>query len=218
MKYSRYIRCLGLLLVFLGFIPCKAQNNNDMKVIYKNLPVLSDDFEKFDEHLYQMMNKDELGNVRQYLKDGTYIEIIKGETSFVYKYYPKDSYFYLYKGFYSSNGYIKEKGLLYVEDFAKGVWYDYDEKGNLVKTTDYDAFFKFTFEDVLVYCKAHNIEVTKGYHQIGYHNRILRFNNEEYGYYWIIEHLIASDKLENIYLDGATGKEFKRIEREYVNN
>ena len=142
----------------------------------------------------------------------------KGKTSFVYKYYPFNSFFYLYKGFYSSNKYIKEKGINYVRGFAKGLWYDFDEKGHLIKTTDYDAPFTFTFEDILAYCRAHRIEVTKGYQSIGFHNRILRFVNDDGSCYWVIKHLKRYDLIEAIYLDGKTGKELKRQDIKYHNN
>nr|WP_314474886.1 hypothetical protein [uncultured Capnocytophaga sp.] len=188
------------------------------KVIYPNLPTVTDEFEVFDEALYKAMEKNEIGDVFYYYKDGSFLQMWKGKTSFVYKYYPFNSFFYLYKGFYSSNKYIKEKGINYVRGFAKGLWYDFDEKGHLIKTTDYDAPFTFSFEDILAYCRAHRIEVTKGYQRIGFHNRIHRFVNADGSCYWTIEHLKRDDLIEAIYLDGKTGKEINRIEIEYINN
>ena len=188
------------------------------KVIYPNLPTVTDEFEVFDEALYKAMEKNEIGDVFYYYKDGSFLQMWKGKTSFVYKYYPFNSFFYLYKGFYSSNKYIKEKGINYVRGFAKGLWYDFDEKGHLIKTTDYDAPFTFSFEDILAYCRAHRIEVTKGYQRIGFHNRIHRFVNADGSCYWTIEHLKRDDLIEAIYLDGKTGQEINRIEIEYINN
>ena len=95
---------------------------------------------------------------------------------------------------------------------------DFDEKGHLIKTTDYDAPFTFTFEDILAYCRAHRIEVTKGYQSIGFHNRILRFVNDDGSCYWVIKHLKRYDLIEAIYLDGKTGKELKRQDIKYHNN
>jgi len=188
------------------------------KVIYQNFPTVTDEFEIFDEATYRIMKKDVLGNAHQYLKNGTYFEILKGEDEIIYNYYPFNSYFCLYKEFYASNGYIKQKGIAYVRGFAKGCWYEFDEKGILVKTTDYDAPFTFSFEDILAYCKAYHIEVTKGYQRIGFHNRIHRFVNADGSCYWTIEHLKRDDLIEAIYLDGKTGKEINRIEIEYINN
>ena len=188
------------------------------KVIYQNFPTVTDEFEVFDKALYQSMEKDVLGNVHKFLKDGTYFEILKGEDEIIYNYYPFNSYFCLYKEFYASNGYIKQKGIAYVRGFAKGCWYEFDEKGILVKTTDYDAPFTFSFEDILAYCKAYHIEVTKGYQRIGFHNRIHRFVNDDGSCYWVIKHLKRNDLIEAIYLDGKTGKELKREDIKYINN
>ena len=168
------------------------------KVIYPNLPTVTDEFEVFNEALYQIMEKD---------KD-----------EFIHRFYPSNSYFYSSKTFYPSNGYIMRKGINYVRGFAKGCWYEFDEKGILVKTTDYDAPFTFSFEDILAYCKAYHIEVTKGYQRIGFHNRILRFVNDDGSCYWVIKHLKRYDLIEAIYLDGKTGKELKREDIKYINN
>jgi len=188
------------------------------KVIYPNLPTVTDEFEVFDEALYQIMEKDKFGHVSHYYKDGSFLEMGKDKDEFIHRFYPSNSYFYSSKTFYPSNGYIMRKGINYVRGFAKGCWYEFDEKGILVKTTDYDAPFTFSFEDILAYCKAYHIEVTKGYQRIGFHNRILRFVNDDGSCYWVIKHLKRYDLIEAIYLDGKTGKEINRIEIEYINN
>ena len=188
------------------------------KVIYNNFPIVTDEFEVFDMALYQAMEKNVLGHAHQYLKNGTYFEIWKGKSDYIYNYFPFNSYFFMSKKFYMSNGYIMRKGINYVRGFAKGLWYDFDEKGHLIKTTDYDAPFTFSFEDILAYCRAHRIEVTKGYQRIGFHNEIHRFVNADGSCYWTIEHLKRDDLIEAIYLDGKTGKEIKREDIEYINN
>ena len=188
------------------------------KVIYPNLPTVTDEFEVFDEALYKAMEKDVLGNVHKYLKDGTYFEIWKGKNDYIYNYFPFNSYFSVHKKYYRSNGYIMRKGISYVNGFGTGLWYEFDEKGFLIKTTDCDAPFTFTFEDILAYCRAHRIEVTKGYQSIGFHNRILRFVNDDGSCYWVIKHLKRYDLIEAIYLDGKTGKELKRQDIKYHNN
>ena len=188
------------------------------KIIYNNFPIVTDEFEVFDEALYKIMEKDATGDVFHYYKDGTFLEMWKRGKYFVYALYPSNSYFCLYKEFYASNGYIMRKGIDYVRGFGKGLWYDFDEKGHLIKTTDYDAPFTFSFEDILAYCRAHRIEVTKGYQRIGFHNEIHRFVNADGSCYWTIEHLKRDDLIEVIYLDGKTGKEIKREDIEYINN
>ena len=188
------------------------------KIIYNNFPIVTDEFEVFDEALYRVMKKDKFGNVDEFLKDGSYLEMWKDKNEFIHRFYPSNSYFCSAKEFYPSNGYIKQKGIAYVRGFGKGLWYDFDEKGHLIKTTDYDAPFTFSFEDILAYCRAHRIEVTKGYQRIGFHNEIHRFVNADGSCYWTIEHLKRDDLIEAIYLDGKTGKEIKREDIEYINN
>ena len=188
------------------------------KVIYPNLPTVTDEFEIFDEALYQIMEKDKFGHVSHYYKDGSFLEMGKDKDEFIHRFYPSNSYFYSSKTFYPSNGYIMRKGINYVRGFAKGCWYEFDEKGILVKTTDCDAPFTFSFEDILAYCKAYHIEVTKGYQRIGFQNRILRFVNDDGSCYWVIKHLKRYDLIEAIYLDGKTGKELKREDIKYINN
>ena len=63
------------------------------KVIYQNFPTVTDEFEVFDKALYQSMEKDVLGNVHKFLKDGTYFEIWKGKNDYIYNYFPFNSYF-----------------------------------------------------------------------------------------------------------------------------
>ena len=188
------------------------------KVIYPNLPTVTDEFEVFDEALYKAMEKDVLGNVHKYLKDGTYFEIWKGKNDYIYNYFPFNSYFSVHKKYYRSNGYIMRKGISYVNGFGIGLWYEFDEKGFLIKTTDFDAPFTFSFEDILAYCRAHNIDVPKGYQAWGYRNSIHRFVNKDDSCYWTIEHLKRYDLIEAIYLDGKTGKELKREDIKYINN
>ena len=217
MNRLEFLKTLGLISVgvpLLSSFGAMAQG----KIIYNNFPIVTDEFEVFDEALYKIMEKDATGDVFHYYKDGTFLEMWKRRKYFVYALYPSNSFFCLYKEFYASNGYIMRKGIDYVRGFAKGLWYDFDEKGHLIKTTDYDAPFTFSFEDILAYCRAHRIEVTKGYQRIGFHNEIHRFVNADGSCYWTIEHLKRDDLIEAIYLDGKTGKEIKREDIEYINN
>jgi len=217
MNRLEFLKALGAVGMGLPLLSSFGAITEE-KIIYNNFPIVTDEFEVFDKALYQAMEKDVLGDVHQYSKNGTYFEILKGEDEIIYNYYPFNSYFCLYKEFYASNGYIKQKGIAYVNGFAKGLWYEFDEKGHLIKTTDCDAPFTFSFEDILAYCRAHRIEVTKGYQRIGFHNEIHRFVNKDGSCYWTIEHLKRDDLIEAIYLDGKTGKEIKREDIEYINN
>ena len=54
------------------------------KIIYNNFPIVTDEFEVFDMALYQVMEKNVLGHAHQYLKNGTYFEIWKGKSDYIY--------------------------------------------------------------------------------------------------------------------------------------
>ena len=49
------------------------------KVIYPNLPTVTDEFEVFDEALYKAMEKNEIGDVFYYYKDGVFFKCGKGK-------------------------------------------------------------------------------------------------------------------------------------------
>ncbi|MFD2592285.1 hypothetical protein ACFSTE_15715, partial [Aquimarina hainanensis] len=71
----------------------------------------------------------------------------------------KGSYIQTYNKYYKT-GILKLTGDFYSNDFEKGVWKEYDEQGNLIKETDYDAPYKFTWEDVLKLIKERKIDMS----------------------------------------------------------
>ena len=60
------------------------------KIIYNNFPIVTDEFEVFDMALYQVMEKNVLGHAHQYLKNGTYFEIWKGKSDYIYNYFQNE--------------------------------------------------------------------------------------------------------------------------------
>jgi len=127
-------------------------------------PIVTKDFEMFDFDTYEKRTQ----TIRH--PDGIVIDINVSEGAhdnpysgiFFKTYYP-DSYFCLFRHF-RLNGTLICKGLTYVADFDKGVWYYFDEYGTLVDEIDYDEPFRFTFEDILVFCAKNNIRVEKGFY------------------------------------------------------
>ena len=69
----------------------------------------------------------------------------------------KDSLFETFYGYYTS-GNIKVTGNSYINRFSSGIRFYYNEKGNIEKYEDYDAPYKFTWEDVLVFLKEQKIK------------------------------------------------------------
>lgn len=201
------------LLILLVNISCNAQKNKLM------IPEIDNKFEKFDSIKYSYLHTKNPHNTNEVQSDGSYVEMIKLKES-RYFYTPKDSYFTLVK-LYHNNLNIKKKGVginTGAFTFKLGIWYEFDEQGNLIKETDYDKPFKFTFEDILKFCEKENIEIKKGpISQSGWHNIISR-KIETDKPIWKIERLKRSDLVEIITLDGITGKVIKRETEEYLNN
>ncbi|WP_449399663.1 hypothetical protein [Chryseobacterium wanjuense] len=182
------------------------------------MPQIDNNFEKFDSTKYNYLYSKDPFNTTETLSDGTYMEMLSVNAGKYYKRTPKNSYFMISKSFYP-NGNIKSKGLSSNTGyFQKGVWYEFDEQGRLIKEVDYDKPFKFTFEDVLKFCNKRNIKIEKGsISQNGWHNIISR--KIENGHpIWRIEYLKQPNLTEIITLDGITGKVLKQETEEYINN
>ncbi|WP_336961176.1 hypothetical protein [Chryseobacterium contaminans] len=201
------------LLILLVNISCNAQNNLPME------PKIDNRFEKFDSIKFNNSNKKNPYVLRELLNDGTYIELDQGSYGKGYIETPLNSYYMITKIYYPT-GNIKSKGLSNnTETFKKGIWYEFDEQGNLIKETDYDKPFIFTFENILNFCKNKGIKIDKGpiLQSTGWHNLISRkIENDKP--IWEIEHLKKSNLVEIIKLDGITGKIIGTSTYKYINN
>ncbi|WP_131537903.1 hypothetical protein [Pedobacter nototheniae] len=186
------------------------------------IPVVDKKFEIFDSEKYNRLLKLNPDYPSEFLNDGTYIEIIKSKSGNAYFETPSNSYFKIVKGYFKNNK-IEGKGLVFnAGDFRKGIWYEFNENGQLIKETNYDKYYKFTFEDILKFCEREHIEVKKGpiLQSTGFHTAIRR------GYsllmdnvsWWEIDWLKRSDVIETIKLNGNTGVVVEKIERGYINN
>lgn len=205
------------LIVFLLLInSCKSQHSKPM------IPKINSQPEMFSEiNFERLIDKNQFVK-RGFLSGNTYIEIYTNNDGKITLETPTDSYFSIYKEFYNNKS-IKQKGLQFNlntgSSFLKGSWYEFDESGKLIKETDYDKPFKFTFEDILKLCEKENITVDKGpiLQSTGWHTTISRGLENNHPY-WSIEWLKKPDILEKITLDGITGKVVSRTERQYINN
>ncbi|GEN69549.1 hypothetical protein CRH01_41170 [Chryseobacterium rhizosphaerae] len=201
---------LSLLII----LSCKSQNTKNM------LPLIDNNFEKFDNIRYNELHQNKSSSVYEKLNDGTIIERIKIKSGSAYYESPPKSYFMIFKDFYPSDN-IRKKGLKFNVwgGFQKGTWYEFDEKGNLIKEIDYDKPYQFTFEDILRFCEKEGIPVTKGpvLQSTGFHTIITRRMENEKPI-WEIEWLKKPSLVENIILDGISGKEISRKESKFINN
>ena len=122
---------------------------------------------------YARKDKTPYAEFKETLKNGTLITMSETNGGKSYSEIAVDSYFQISKGYYP-NGNIKIKGLFFNGNgFQKGTWYEFDESGKLIKETDYDKVYKFTFENVIAFCEKEKIPVKKGQiPQSGFHTNI----------------------------------------------
>ena len=201
------------LLILIIVTSCNAQNKSHMT------PEIDNKSEKFDSCRYKNRPNINSHALIEKKLNGDYIEMIESKSSKSYVETSKNSYYRITKIYYP-NGNIKMKGLsANTGRFQKGIWYEFDEQGNLFKEIDYDKPFKFTFEDILKFCEKQNIKIEKGpiLQGIGWHNEISR--NIENGHpIWKIEHLKKINLVEIIKLDGITGEVLGTETYDYINN
>jgi hypothetical protein len=170
-----------LIILIFTFNSCKPQASEEKKpqqIIHKNTNLIHDynklnnkKMEKFDIEKFNK-NKDESENYNYVLENNIAVEEFGYEgRGYFRKETSKNSLFTIYKEFYF-NGFLKKKGQSYKYGSCQlGIWYEYDEKGNLLSTIDTDKPFVITFEDIVIFCKKNkaNIE-TDSYTNISRNN------------------------------------------------
>ncbi|WP_010522544.1 hypothetical protein [Aquimarina agarivorans] len=94
-------------------------------------------------------NKKIIGREYEFIDKDSSI-VIQKERQLEYKeiVQPRNSFFQTINKYYKS-GLLKATYQFYPNQFLKGVRKEYDEQGNLIKEMDYDAPYKFTWEDIL---------------------------------------------------------------------
>ena len=212
-----------LVLSTLCFYQCKTQKTTITQ--QNNIPVITKEFEVFDTATFNKYKTDSTSfYVSIKLDEKKYLEMAKGQNQHHSSEYNKDSYFFITKIFYPNNN-IKFKGIYFNNGFPKGIWYYYNEDGSFSHEVNYDTPYKFNWDNILQYCKDHNIILDKGHINGGWHTTINRVSAEKIKAslnvkpMWTIEHYILNNEntpntgngnVETIYLDGITGKEIKR--------
>ena len=93
---------------------------------------------------------------------------------------------------------------------------EYDEQGNLIKETDYDKPYKFTFDDILKLIKKRGIDMKTKYFMI---SRSFDFGNfdetKKDKPFWAITYENGSDTKKVIIINGITGAIIKEFNEEY---
>ena len=158
---------IALLILMFASFNCKPQSKKQTEVEkithykmenkheYNNL--VNKDFETFDIKKFYEDNENGLGKTYE-LSNGNQIQEGAGEKGswFLKNEKLKNSPYTKYKLYYHT-GVIKQKGLLYEDSCEIGIWYDFDEKGKLIKVRDLDEPFKLTIEDILLFLKKNNL-------------------------------------------------------------
>ncbi len=201
---------LTYILIFMLFNNCKAQDNSTNILKMKTFNI--------KEYKKRKTNSSYDG---YYLKDSTYIRQFDAGGDGIHTNYIEivtypDKVFQEYRVFHH-NGKTKICGLKFFNDFEKGMWKEYDESGNLIKETDYDAPYKFTWENILKIIKerkldmdAYGFEVTRSF---GFGKQ----KETKEDPFWAITYNKSEENmlLGVIIIDGITGKIIKEYDEPY---
>ncbi len=189
------------MLFWLGlFIQCQSQEIQNIMI-----PKVRKEFEKIDIQKFDEKWKDErcvetpegITEIFSASKGGYRLSI-----------YHENSFYKLDKLYYR-NGNIKNKSLSFNNGSPAGILYHFNESGKLIKEENTDEEYDFKPENIIAYCEKNKINLPKGYHDSGYQTRVLK-QDFEGKKVWRISHQIAGDKIEEIILDGKTGKELQK--------
>ena len=126
-----------IIIGILSLLGCNAQKNTTMEKF---------DIEKFNK------NKNNLNEYNFIEKDSSVIEQMELKDIYLEDVIFNNSYF-IKKSQYYKNGFLKITGLYFDSSFKQGVWKEFDEQGNLIKETDYDKGFDYTWENLLTFFK-----------------------------------------------------------------
>ena len=170
------------ILLILSVINCKAQG------FTKKEPMDTFDIEKFDK------NKNHRKEYADTLYNGTIIKQRERKREYIETIKYKDKHIEDFNS-YHKNGKLKIQGYFLENDFYKGIWKEYDEQGNLIKETDYDKGFDYTWEDLLKLLKKREVDIK----DTG--NTTIR---KDEGEWWV--YYVEGLYIYNIRIDGKTGK------------
>lgn len=177
------------------FIQCQSQKN-----IKTMIPTIDNKYEKFEKDMTES---------RVDIKtENTYIIYTSANSGYGITYFYKQEYFSLIKNFYPSKK-LENKGIKFNDGSRIGIWYYFDDSGKLIKEENTDEGYDFSPEKVVKYCEKNKINLPKGYHDSGFQTQVLKHDFEGKKV-WKIIHKITDDKIEEITLDGKTGKELQR--------
>lgn len=134
------------LLICFGFYQCQTISTN----LKKNNPmsIIDSSFEKYQKTHYGI-NLDDNRNLIQENLMNNFINLTKSSRATYITITPKKGWFKIYKEF-ALKGNIIAKGIANKTDNngEYGKLYEFDEQGNLTKTTDFEKDWQTSFETI----------------------------------------------------------------------
>ncbi|MFC5045099.1 hypothetical protein [Aquimarina hainanensis] len=158
----------------------------------------------------EQFNKNKINNRYTYIsKDSTKVEQSTWQFGYEETITKQNDFFQVYNKYYK-DGTLKVTGEFFPDDFLKGIWKEYDEQGNLVKETDYDAPYKFTWEDILKLIKERKLDMDA-------YGFLITRGTSDNGTAWSITYNKSEEDmlLGVIIIDGITGKIIKEFDEPY---
>ena len=207
-----------LIFLFIAVSCFALKSNAQITTMEKKaiiLPEIDSSFEKFDIEEFNERKKNRLTHEQ---KNDSLTIYTGGNAGYSIAIYLTNSYFGIVKNYYKKNGNIEIKGISFNHGSEYGIWYKFDEQGNLIETIDTDAGYDFTWEQVIHYCEENKIKLIKGYKRSGFKTKIYKEESEEGNKIWVITYQISGDQLIELTLDGKTGEELKRKEIGFINH
>jgi mRNA-degrading endonuclease RelE of RelBE toxin-antitoxin system len=120
--------------------------------------LINDKIEYFDIKNFDQ-KKDENGNLRYTNTNGDEVFVFIGGGDYVSETIPKNSIFMIRKE-YNRKGIIRSKGVQFFRySCPLGKWYEYNDSGELIKTTNQDEGYVTPIEEVLLFLEQHKIDV-----------------------------------------------------------
>lgn len=200
-----------LLVLITLFTECQSQKSQEIMI-----PTVDNKFEKFDIEDFKknVINNDYINHEKEKV---TTAFLIKGD--YAVSINCINSFFKIDKMYYS-NGNIKVKYLTFNNGSPIGKIYYFDGSGKIIKEENTDEGYDFGALDVVNYCEKNKINLPKGYQNSGYQTRVLK-NEIDGKKIWIISYALSINKqsfVEEITLDGKTGKLLNKHCNTYINN
>ncbi len=202
-------KLIYIAIILLGFYSCKAQENK--KII---IPEVTKEFEKINSSLFEDANSNNISII----ESGLLKKFVKAKVGYSELSYIDNSIFIIIKNFFP-NGNIEIKGLEFNNGSEYGIWYEFDEKGKLIKETNTDVGYDFGWDKILEYCNKNNIILEKGYPKQGGIKTEIYKNDDDGNKVWEISYYdYKKEQYLGVTLDGKTGKLLKEQVLEFEGN